>query len=55
MTCDFTSFFNSGIRTMVGDNERSRAAEPHLQSKRFLLLAGLKPGTAKSAGQCLTY
>ena len=50
--------FNSSSvisRRWAGDNERLCATEPSLGLKRSLTQAGLKPGTARSVGQCLTY
>ena len=37
------------------DNEKLCTVEPRLRSKRYLLHAGHKPGTATSVGQCLIY
>ncbi|MEW8486024.1 MAG: hypothetical protein AB2705_12670, partial [Candidatus Thiodiazotropha sp.] len=37
------------------DNERLCAMESCLGLKRFLPPVGLKPGSARSAGQCFTY
>ena len=37
------------------DNERLCSVKHCLRSKRFLPSAGLEPGTARSAGQRLTY
>ena len=39
----------------MGDNEKLCATKPHLQLKRSSPQAGLKPGTARSAGQHLTH
>ena len=39
-----------------GDNEKLSATEPCLQQKkRFPFPVGLQPGTARSAGQSLSY
>ena len=37
------------------DNERLRAMEPRLRSKRSPPQAGIEPGTARSVGQRLTH
>ena len=56
MTCDFTSFSTVLLSSgrWEGDNDRLCTMEPHLWLERFLPPAGLKLGTARSAGQCLT-
>ena len=53
----FYTFFNSisvisGL--WEGDNERLSAMKLCLQLERFPSPAGLDPGTARSAGQCLS-
>ena len=37
----------------VGNNEKLCAMEPHLRLERSLSQEGLKPQTAREAGQCL--
>ena len=39
----------------MGDNGRLCAMKPYLQLERFPPTAGTKPGTTRTAGQCLTY
>ena len=50
----FQQYF-SHIRTMVGDNERLCAVEPHSGLKRFPPQAGPELGTTESAGKRLTH
>ena len=39
----------------VGDNERLCATKPRVRLKRSSSQAGLEPGTARSAGQCIIH
>ena len=57
MTCDFISFSTvfQSYQDDRGANERLCAIEPCLQLKRSESQVGLKPNTARSVQQRLTY
>ena len=53
MICNFT-FFSTYFSRGGGGGGGGGGMKPHLESRRFSLLAEMEPGTAESAGQHFT-